>query len=190
MKKLPGIIPLVVVLFFTSGCQKQVREEAPTTITENEANIIAKRYVESRNTANLALLDEIYAPGVVVHDCSVPEDIIGLDSLKKYYSHTHKAIPDLHATIDEMIIKGDKIVWIWTFRGTNSGLFHTPMGNIPATGRKVQFSGVAIDRMDKGKIVEEWVYFNVLNVLLQLGFTITPPQPSPPEGKNSNSIWS
>jgi steroid delta-isomerase-like uncharacterized protein len=176
------IVSLAVVICFTFGCQKQAREEVPGAITEAEAKIIAQKYVDSRNTVNLALLDEIYDPSVLVHDSSAPADIVGLDSLKEYYSHTHKALPDLNAAIDEMIVKGDKIVWRWTFTGTQSGLFHTPMGDLPPTGRKVKFSGVAIDRLDKGKIVEEWVYFNVLNFLFQLGFTVNPPQ-LPPEVK-------
>jgi steroid delta-isomerase-like uncharacterized protein len=173
MKKLLMIIPLVILFCFTFSCQEQAEEG----ITEEEAIAIGDVYVKARNEVNLALLDEIYAPDVVVHDCSSPEDIIGLEALKKYYSYTHRALPDLYATIDETIVKGDKIVWVWTFSATNTGPFHTPLGDIPATGRKVQFSGVAIDRVDEGKLVEEWVYFNVLQVLQQLGFTITPPQP-------------
>jgi steroid delta-isomerase-like uncharacterized protein len=157
--------------------KKQVKEG----ITEEQAIAIGDDYAKARNEANLALLDNIYTQDVIVHDCSSPEDIMGLDALKEYYSHTHKAFPDLHATIDETIIKDDKIIWVWTFTGTNTGLFHTPLGDIPATGKKVQFSGVAIDRFTEGKIVEEWVYFNVLNVLMQLGFTVIPPKPSPPE---------
>ncbi len=174
------IIPLVLLLCLAFSCQKQGEKG----ITEEEGKAIGDDYLKARNEVNLALLDKIYAPDVVVHDCSYPEDIVGLDALKEYYSYTHEAIPDLHATIDETIVKGDKIVWMWTFTGTNTGLFHTPLGDIPATGKKVQFSGVAIDRVDEGKIVEEWVYFNVLHVLQQLGFTLTPPQPSePPEEK-------
>ena len=180
MKKLLMVIPLVILLCFTFGCQQQGEEG----IIEGEAKAIGDVYVKARNEVNLALLDEIYAPDVVVHDCSSPEDIIGLEALKEYYSYTHKAFPDLHATIDETIVKGDKIIWVWTFTATHTGPFHTPLGDVPATGKKVQFSGVAIDRMDEGKMVEEWVYFNVLQVLQQLGFTITPPQPQePPEEK-------
>ena len=172
--KLTKVVPLILLLCFAIGCQKQVEEG----ITEEQGKAIGDDYERARNEVNLALLDNIYVPDVIVHDCSAPEDIIGLDALKEYYSHTHKAFPDLYATIDEMTVKGDKIIWVWTFTGTNTGLFHTPLGDIPATGKKVQFSGVAIDRVDEGKIVEEWVYFNVLQVLQQLGFTITPPQPS------------
>jgi len=180
MKKLLMIIPLVILLCFTFSCQKQAEE----VITEEEAKAIHNLYVEARNTVNLDLLDEIYAEDVVVHDCSAPEDIIGLDALKEYYSHTHKAFPDLHATIDEIIVKGDKIICVWTFSGTNTGSLHTALGDMPATGNKVQFSGVVIDRVEEGKMVEEWVYFNVLHLLQQLGFTLTPPQPpEPPEEK-------
>lgn len=171
------IIPLALLLCLTFSCQQQVEEG----ITEEEAKAIGDVYVEARNDVNLALLDEIYAPDVVVHDCSSPEDIIGLDALKEYYSYTHKALPDLHATIDETIVKADKIIWVWTFTATHTGPFHTPLGDIPATGKKVQFSGVAIDRVDEGKMVEEWVYFNVLDFLQQLGFTLIPPQPTEPQ---------
>ena len=176
MKKLLLILPLVLLLCFTLSCQKQGEEG----ITEEEAKAIGDFYAKARNEVNLALLDEIYNPDVVVHDCSSPEDIIGLEALKEYYSYTHDALPDLHATIGEIIVKSDKIIWVWTFSATNTGSFHTPLGDIPPTGNKVQFSGVAIDRVDEGKIVEEWVYFNVLQVLQQLGFTITPPQSKEP----------
>ncbi len=180
MKKSILVASLVLLLCFPFSCRRQAREDIPAAITEAEAKTIAQKYVDSRNTANLALLDEIYAPGVVVHDSSAPADIIGLDALKAQYSNTHKAIPDLKAAIDDMIVQGDKIAWRWTFSGTQSGLFHTPMGDLPPTDKKVAFSGVAIDRLEKGKIVEEWVYFNVLNFLFQLGFTVTPPQPPAP----------
>jgi len=172
------VIPLVFLLCFTFACQQRVEER----ITEEEAKAIGDIYVRSRNEVDLTLLDEIYAPDVLVHDCSSPEDITGLEALKEYYSNTHKAWPDLHATIDEIIVKGDKIIWTWTFKATHTGPFHTPLGNIPPTGNKVQFSGVAIDRVDGGKLVEEWVYFNVLDVMMQLGFTLNPPQlPEPQE---------
>ncbi len=35
---------------------------------------------------------------------------------------------------------------------------------------------IAIDRIVAGKIAEEWVYFNVLDILQPLGFTLAPPR--------------
>lgn len=85
MKKLFFVIPLVLLLCFTFGCQKQGEEG----ITEEEAKNFGDIYVKSRNEVNLTLLDDIYSADVVVHDCSSPEDITGLEALKQYYSNTH-----------------------------------------------------------------------------------------------------
>ncbi len=61
-------VSLVILLCFAFGCQKQAREEVPAAITEDEAKIIAQKYIDSRNTVDLALLNEIYDPGVLVHE--------------------------------------------------------------------------------------------------------------------------
>ena len=87
MKKKFMVLPLVFLLCLTFGCQKG--EEG---ITEEEAKAMGDVYAKARNEVNLALLDEIYAPNVVVHDCSSPEDIIGLEALKEYYSYTDTEI--------------------------------------------------------------------------------------------------
>lgn len=172
--KITQVVTLIL-LCFTISCQQQVRD----TITEEEAKALADRYIEARNEVNLALLDEIYAPDIVVHDCSYPEDIVGLDALKNQYTFSHTAFPDFNITYEKIIIKGDKIIWFpWTLTGTNTGHFHTPLGDLPPTGKKVRISGVAIDRIVNGKVVEEWVFWNVLDMLQQLGFTITPPPPA------------
>jgi predicted ester cyclase len=68
-------------------------------------------------------------------------------------------------------------VWGWTFTGTNTG----PLRGLPPTVNKVKFSGVAIDRVVDGKIVEEWIYYNLLDLFQQLGFTITSPQEQKPK---------
>jgi predicted ester cyclase len=157
------------------------QEEGKETITESEAKALWELYEKARNEANLDILDDVYDPEVVVHDSGAPEDIIGLEALKNYYRNNHAAFPDLKMTIGKMIVKDDMIAGFWTFSGTNTGIFHTPFGEIPPTGKKVTFSGVAIDRVANGKVVEEWVYFNPLVMLQQLGFTLNPPQVQQPE---------
>lgn len=168
--QLVKVIPLLL-LCLAIGCQKQVKEGT----TEEEAKVIGDQYVKARNEVNLSLLDEIMDPQIVVHDSSQPETMVGLNALKNQYTFSHTAFPDFHMMLDEMIVKGDKIVWLWTLTGTHTGPFHTPLGDLPPTGKKIRFSGVAIDRVVNGKVAEEWVFFNVLDLLMQLGFTIAPP---------------
>jgi hypothetical protein len=72
--------------------------------------------------------------------------------------------------IDETIIKGDRIIALYTLTGTNTG-----PGQWPPTGKKIEIKGVSIGRIVDGKFAEELVYYNFAALLTQLGFTITPP---------------
>jgi len=173
------IMPIAVLLCLSLSCQKR----AKSGIAEEEAKAIGDWYLRARNEANLALLDNIFSPDVVVHDPSRPEGIVGLEALKSQYESTHTAVPDVKFSMDDLFIKGDKMVWVFTMSGTITGTFQTPFGILPPTGKTFRFSGAAIDRISKGKIAEEWVYFNVLDILQPMGFSLTPPQPPQPEKK-------
>ena len=145
-------------------------------VNESQAKAIGDSYVKARNEANLSLLDSIYSPDVIVHDPTQPQDIIGLAALKGQYSNTHAAVPDVKFSLDEMYRKEDKIAWIFTMSGTITKPFRTPVGELPPTGKPLRLSGVAIDRIVGGKISEEWLYFNVLEILQPLGFSLAPPR--------------
>ena len=147
-----------------------------TLITEEQARTIVDWYLKARNEANLSLLDRIYSHDVIVHDPSQPQEIIGLAALEGQYRSTHAAIPDINFSMDDLYIKGDRIVWMFTMAGTITGPFCTPVGKLPPTGKPFRLSGVAVDRIVEGKIAEEWFYFNVLDILQPLGFTLVPPK--------------
>jgi steroid delta-isomerase-like uncharacterized protein len=143
-------------------------------ISQQKAEAIAARYAQARNTRDLALLDEIYDSQVVVHDCAAPQDILGLDALKSYYERSHAAFPDLQCTFDEVRAAGDEIIFRWTIEGTHAG--PGPLPGLAPSGKHVRFSGLALERVQEGRIVEEWVYFNLLDVVQQLGFAVVPPE--------------
>ena len=77
------------------------------------------------------------------------------------------AFPDLHVTIEDQIAEGDKVVTRVTFRGTHQGEF----SGIAPTGKRVEYSGIAIDRIANGKVVEMWHISNMAGLLLQIGAT-------------------
>ncbi|MBN1459126.1 MAG: ester cyclase [Armatimonadetes bacterium] len=157
----------VVIVLATLSCQT----ETGGVVSEELAQSVATRYLEARNTADLDLLDDIYAQDVVVHDCSAPEDILGLDALKSFYAASHEGFPDLRVVFHDVLVSRDHIVFRGAIEGTHTG----DLRGMPPTGRHVSFPCVAIDRIEGGKIVEEWVYFNVLDLLTQLG--VSPPPP-------------
>ena len=173
--QLTMIIPLALLLCFTFSCQQQVEEG----ITEEEAKALTESSLEIWNEGNLALIEEVYAPEYVRHDSAFPEDIVGLDDFKKLITFMRTAYPDFNVTFDDMIVKGDKVVVRWTMIGTNTG----PRGDLLPTGKKVRISGISMSRIVNGKTAEEWQFYNSLDVALQLGFTLTPPQPPAPQEK-------
>ena len=142
----------------------------PTNLSDELATAICGTWARARNERNLDLLDTIYDRGLVVHDCSAPDDIVGLESLKAYYAATHEGFPDFQCGFDDVLAARDLVISRWTCAGTHTGV----MRNLPPTGRRVRFSGVALSRVEGGLIVEEWVYFNVLDMMQQLGFSLAP----------------
>ena len=64
-----------------------------------------------------------------------------------------------------------------TFTGTHTG----PWMGIPPTGRPVTVKGMALYRLQDGKIVEQWTIGDTLGLLQQLGAVALPmPSGEPP----------
>jgi steroid delta-isomerase-like uncharacterized protein len=161
-------IVLLLMLCLTFRCQQQSKD----AITRGELNALNERILQIWNEGNLALVDETYTPEAARYDAGWPHPIRGLDALKSHLQFYRSAFPDIEMTIQETIMEGDKIVWHWTLTGTNTG----PMGEAPATGKQVRLSGISIGRIVDGKIAEVGDFYNQASLLLQLGFTLTPPQ--------------
>ena len=72
---------------------------------------------------------------------------------------------DLTFTINWMIAEGDKVAVCFTAKGTHDGAFQ----GIPPTGKKYELSAMTVWRFVDGKIAEEWVFSNDLDLYRQLG---------------------
>ncbi|MFX1466107.1 MAG: ester cyclase [Promethearchaeota archaeon] len=173
MKKLLLILPFVFLLCLNFSCQQKVEEG----ITEEEVQAFNDRILDMWNNADLTIADEVYAPEIVRHDCNVPEAIVGIENVKDFLDNLLKAFPDLNLTIDEVIVEGNRMAQKWTMTGTNTG----PINGMPPTGKSVHFSGISIGHFVDKKLVEIWDFYNALDMVQQLGFTLTPPQPPEPQ---------
>jgi len=177
------ILPLALILCFMVGCQegKEVAEEVPEGITEEEAKVLVEQVDEVWNEGNLTLVEKVYSSELIAHFSGQPEDIVGLESFKNFVKLTRAQFPDLNHSAGEIIVKGNKIACRWTLTGTNTGPLQTPYGELPPTDKKFRVSGLAMIQIVNNKIKELWVIYDVLDMLQQLGFMLTPP--SPPEEK-------
>ncbi len=82
------------------------------------------------------------------------------------------AFPDVQYTLNELLAEGDRVVARFRARGTQTGAFP----GIPATGKAVAMSAIAIYRVAGGKVVEQWLEYDMLGLLQQLGVIPAPEQ--------------
>ena len=80
------------------------------------------------------------------------------------------AFPDGQMNIEELIAADDKVVMRYNFKATHGG----DLMGIPATGKPVNFSGVIMERIAGGKIVEHWEQMDMIGVMQQIGAVPTP----------------
>ena len=86
-----------------------------------------------------------------------------------FYDTWNEAFPDNH--IDPAVVfgAGDQAAHEARFAGTHTGTLRTPNGDVPPTGKRMVASYVAIGRAHNGKVTTFHVYFDVADVLAQLG---------------------
>lgn len=131
-------------------------------LTEEEGAALVKRYYESLNSGNLGVLDEIAAANYQHHTEGLQP---GLQAFKSVVRMYRQGFPDMHNTIEDIIVGKDKIVVRVTTQGHHTGSF---LGH-EATHQSFSASAIDIFRVAGGKLVEHWSVFDTINMLQQLG---------------------
>jgi steroid delta-isomerase-like uncharacterized protein len=106
-------------------------------------------------------LDDRY----VAESDTIPDLVSGHAAVREFMMMYVGAFPDLSFTIDQMLASGDFVVTRWTATGTHGGAL---MG-IPPTNRTSVTHGCTVTEFKNGKQVHDWIYWDVANMLRQLG---------------------
>ena len=131
---------------------------------ENRALI--QRFVdEVFNRGNLDVVDEIFAPVYVGHTAGLLEQTLGPEGVKEFVGLYRSAFPDLHTTIEDIVAEGDKVAYRWTAVGTHRG----ELLGVPPSNNRVELTGITIERIEDGRIVETWNNFDQLGMMRQIG---------------------
>ena len=110
--------------------------------TEQNKTIVRRVPEEAWGNGKLAVIDELLDANYASHNAppGVPP---GPEGVNQYVTLFRTAFPDLHAMVEDVIAEGDKVVTRWTSGGTRQG----ELFGIPATGKRVTFSGITINRL-------------------------------------------
>ncbi len=90
---------------------------------------------------------------------------IGLEGARAHVAGVRAALEGLSITVDQQIGEGEWVVSCVTVRGTNS----RDWLGMRATGREMEFTGVNVDRVVDGLIVEHGGAANLYETLLECG---------------------
>lgn len=128
------------------------------------AAIIRKFTDEILNQGRFEVADEIVAENFVELD-PLPGQQQGRQGLVDVLKMMRTAFPDMHWTIEESIVEGEKVVSRFNWTGTQQGEF---LG-IPPSGRAVRVKGVVIDRVVNGWMTDSRILMDTFGMMQQLG---------------------
>jgi steroid delta-isomerase-like uncharacterized protein len=102
---------------------------------------------------------------------TVPAPLRGREAARQSMQMYLKAFPDLRFDIEQMIASGEYVITRWHAAGTHKG----ELMGIPATGRRGEgIHGCTVMEFRGGRVVHEWLYWDVATLLRQIGAMPTP----------------
>jgi steroid delta-isomerase-like uncharacterized protein len=145
-----------------------LKEKKDMSMQENKT--IARRFIQVWGKGDLNIIDELASPSLSVQYPAIPKVIRGGKAFRQVMEMFRSAFPDSDLQIEEEIAEDDKVVIRWIFSGTHQG----SLLGIPATGKKVKWTGITIYQIVDGKVMEEKGEEDFLGFLRQIGLVQTP----------------
>lgn len=138
---------------------------------ENKA-LLLRWFDQVWNQGKAEAIDEMLAAnGMVFGLAEDPnEPVVGPPKFREFHSTFRGAFPDIVVVVEDMVAEGDKVAARCSVRGKHMG---DTLG-IAATNTPVDFTGIAIVRIDNGMIVEAWNNFDFMRMNTQLGVLTRP----------------
>lgn len=145
-----------------------------------EGKALADRYLECTGFINAAKWDDFktkcLSKDYKAHQAD-GEDL-GADQALEWFKSQHTAFPDMKMQPQLVLVDGRNILSVSLITGTHTGTLKGPMGEVPATNKKIgqlMFHRLTID--DENRASEEWAYFDPATMASQLGLL---PKEAPP----------
>src|SRR5438132_3745612 len=157
----------------TAEPKRELYEVAAST--QIEAKSVVERGNKNFNAHNLEAIARDATPD---SEMTAPGDIKlkGPQAIKEYNQNFITAFPDARVDAKNTFTQGNHVIVEGVFTGTHNGTLKTPMGDVPATGRKVKGEFVQIFEVDRGLIKKLSLMYDQVQLMTQLGMAPAPPQ--------------
>lgn len=134
----------------------------PMSSTETSERDLVRDYLKAFNERDRDRMTELLDDEVVEH--GIRDELHGIDAVIDFLDAHFETFPDYAGTTEEMIAEGDLVSVRYSVSGTHTGNYR----DIEPTGHTVEWSGIAMYRIEDGKITEIWLEEDRLGLLEQL----------------------
>jgi steroid delta-isomerase-like uncharacterized protein len=136
-------------------------------VSEENKEKVRRVLEEAFGQGKVEVIDEVLHSDFVCYDPnSEAGEVRGAETIKGEIGYFRQAFPDFFWRVEDQVAEGDKVVSRYTMGGTHQGEFF----GVPATGKRVEITGIQIDRFDEsGELVEEWPEYDLLGAMQQMG---------------------
>jgi len=124
---------------------------------------LVETYLKMLNTRDPDVVDQFEAEDYVNHEALF--SAVGREANRQFWHTFFAAIPDLSASMEDLVIAGDRVVGRFVYRGTHAG----ELMGIPASGHAVEMRSIDIWRVEDGVFAEHWDEINALQLFQQMG---------------------
>jgi predicted ester cyclase len=129
----------------------------------SQAEALAQRWArEGVANGQVEVFDELVSADVIDHSSST--DVRGVEGFKIRTRAVHAAFQNVEVAVEDLLVDGNKIAWRWTLKGTHNG----PFLGVSSTGKRVSMTGINIQRVRDGRVVEHWSNADQLGLLRQV----------------------
>ncbi|HVL84609.1 MAG TPA: ester cyclase family protein [Pseudonocardia sp.] len=133
--------------------------------TEDNKKLVQRQFDEIWNGANWAAVEDLYAADYVNHDPYNPDQPTGPAGFRARVEGYRSVLDEFDLRVERQLAEGDMVETHWSLRGVHRG----PLEGVEPTGKSVYVDGQLLSRIVDGRFVEEWVHWDTLGLLRQIG---------------------
>jgi predicted ester cyclase len=122
------------------------------------------QFFDGTHGGNVEVIDQTVSPNIVTHGfpCHSPQSIA---EYKQFFRDFGAGFTNMAYKKLSVLAEGDRVAVRFSIAVDHTGEY---LG-IPSTGKRVEFEGMVLYRLDHGLIVETWLHLDGLSFMSQIG---------------------
>jgi steroid delta-isomerase-like uncharacterized protein len=131
-------------------------------MSATEVTELVRQYLHAFNDRDHDAMADLLTDDVVEH--GVYDELHGHEEIVEFLESHFETFPDYSGTTESMVAGGDRVVVCYTARGTHSDHYE----DVEPTGQTIEWTGMAMYRIEDDGIAEIWLEEDRLGLLEQL----------------------